>query len=196
MMEAAIGMAVFLEDASIYDAAMTKFLGRVPAYIYLTSDGPYPVKAPDGNQDTEAKIIKYWQYQTTFVDGLTQETCRDFAHTGYGISSISAVAEISRIQGTDLWTTDLGTRVSKALELHTQYEDGVPIPAWLCNGTISRGLGPVTEPGYNALAHRMNQSLPYTKQYTISQRPQGTNYLFQAWETLTNADNPFPAVGW
>jgi hypothetical protein len=46
MMEAAIGISVFLDDAASYDAAMTKFLGRVPAYVYLTSDGSYPKAAP------------------------------------------------------------------------------------------------------------------------------------------------------
>ena len=47
MMEAAIGISVFLEDKSSYDRAMATFLARVPAYIYLTSDGPTPI-APKG----------------------------------------------------------------------------------------------------------------------------------------------------
>ncbi|MGR6973865.1 hypothetical protein ACU639_30435 [Streptomyces cynarae] len=32
-----------------------------------------------------------------------------------------------------------------------------------------------------------------TQSYTESHRPQGTNNLFVAWETLTNADNPYVA---
>src|SRR5258706_7632771 len=42
MLEAAIGISVFLEDRASWDKAMAKFRARVPAYIYLTSDGAYP----------------------------------------------------------------------------------------------------------------------------------------------------------
>jgi len=46
MMEAALGISVFLEDKSSYDKAMKIFLERVPAYIYLTKDGPTPKQPP------------------------------------------------------------------------------------------------------------------------------------------------------
>jgi len=46
MMEAAIGIAVFLNDGDSYDNAMAKYQGRVPAYVYLTQDGSYPKAAP------------------------------------------------------------------------------------------------------------------------------------------------------
>ena len=46
MMEAAIGISVFLNDADSYDKAMKKYMGRVPAYIYLKSDGDLPKVAP------------------------------------------------------------------------------------------------------------------------------------------------------
>ncbi len=142
MMEAAIGISIFLNDGDSYDKAMAKYLGRVPAYVYLTKDGPYPQAAPGSGLTTEVQIIKYWQGQSTFVDGLSQETCRDFTHTGYGISSISHVAEISRIQGTDLYTGDVGTRLRYALGFHSPYELGATVPSWLCNGVIKKGLGP------------------------------------------------------
>ena len=196
-MEALLGIAVFLEDNSIYDAAMTKFLGRVPAYIYLESDGPLPKIAPSQNVtlNTEAKLIKYWQYQTTFVDGITQETCRDYAHAGYGLASIGHVMETARIQGDDMYADnwghlkDFGTRVYKALEFHAQYEPtggNLTVPDWLCNGTITRGLGPVTEVGFNALHTRLLKPLPFTEAYTLAQRPAGTKYLFVGWETLSH----------
>ncbi|KIM25094.1 hypothetical protein M408DRAFT_331396 [Serendipita vermifera MAFF 305830] len=203
MMEAVQGMAVFINDEDVYNRAMSKFLLRVPAYIYLTSDGELPLSTPTNNLTTPAKIIKYWQYQTTFVDGLTQETCRDFAHTGYGLASIGHVAETARIQGNNLYPdnaargqgpngTDvqLGKRLRLSLELHSTYDGGaVPAPNWLCNGTIGRGLGPVTEVGYDIFHTRMWYNMPYTKNLTESQRPAGTNYLFLGWETLTHANN-------
>ena len=144
MMEAALGISVFLNDASSYDAAMTKFLGRVPAYIYLTTDGTYPKTAPGSGLTTPAEIINYWQGQSTFPEnGIAQETCRDFVHTGYGIASISHVAETSRIQGTDLYTGDIGTRLRYGLGFQSKYELAPnTVPSWLCGGSVKTGLGP------------------------------------------------------
>ena len=99
MMEAATGIAIFINDKDSYDKALTKYLGRVPAYVYLEQDGSYPKAAPGSGLMTDDQIIRYWQGQSTFANGLSRETCRDFVHTGYGISSISHVAETSRIQG-------------------------------------------------------------------------------------------------
>ncbi|KFX89472.1 hypothetical protein O988_08624 [Pseudogymnoascus sp. VKM F-3808] len=195
MMEASIGAAVFLEDRALYTASMSKFAGRVPAYIYLNSDGPLPVPGR-GISNTKDAIIKYWFNQATFpVSGITQETCRDFAHVSYGISSMAHVAETSRIQGEDLWKTELGTRVGAALELHAPFLTGdKEIPEWLCNGAIGRSLDPVLEPPYNALVNRLHQKMPFTKKLLLEQRPAEIgepNPLFIGFETLTNADIPF-----
>jgi hypothetical protein len=140
-MESAIGAAVFLEDTSVWETAMSIFAARVPAYIYLTSDGPLPVPGHGIGTD-RASIIQYWHGQQTFVNGLTQETCRDFAHLSYGIASISHVAETNRIQGNDLWKTHVGTRLKAALELHSPFQTGTQIPLWLCNRKIGRSMDP------------------------------------------------------
>lgn len=211
MMEASIGAAVFLEDRALYTASMSKFADRVPAYIYLTSDGSLPVPGR-GIGTTKDAIIKYWFNQATFpISGITQETCRDFAHVSYGISSMAHVAETSRIQGEDLWRTELGTRVGAALELHASFGTGDrEIPEWLCNGTIGRSLDPgmflfspftfgvltgaVLETPYNSLANRMHQRMPFTKKLLLKQRPAEIgepNPLFIGFETLTNANIPF-----
>lgn len=142
-MEAAIGAAVFLEDATLYEKSMDLFAQRVPAYVYLTSDGEYPVPGRGIDNTTDA-IVKFWYNQETYpVSGISQETCRDFAHFSYGIASMAHVAETSRIQGVDLWETDLGVRVEAALELHTPFITGdKEIPEWLCNGEITRTMNP------------------------------------------------------
>lgn len=189
MMEASVGISVFLDDHAGYDKAMAKYRARVPAYIYLASDGALPRTTPGSGLDTRAKIINYWQGQSTFVDGLAQETCRDFTHTGYGIASISDVAETSRIQGTDLYATDVGTRLRQALEFQSKYELGAAVPSWLCGGKVKLGLGPVTEVGFNALHTRMGAPMASTQQLTERNRPAGSNNLFVAWETLTHAGN-------
>ncbi|GHF48393.1 alginate lyase family protein [Streptomyces griseosporeus] len=190
MTEAAIGISVFLEDRTSYDKAMARFRTRAAAYVYLASDGELPKTVPSQNLDTRDKIVKYWQGQSTFVTGLTQETCRDFTHTGYGISAISHVAETSRIQGQDLYGTDVGERLRQALGFQAKYELGTAVPSWLCGGTLHLGLGPVTEVGYNALHNRLGIAMTNTGTLTQRQRPAGSNNLFVAWETLTHGDNP------
>ncbi|MFF5139020.1 alginate lyase family protein [Streptomyces sp. NPDC013157] len=190
MMEAAVGISVFLEDKASYDTAMAKFRTRAAAYVYLASDGSVPKTVPSQNLDTTAKIVSYWQGQSTFVTGLTQETCRDFTHTGYGISAISHVAETSRIQGEDLYGTDVGERLRQALGFQAKYQLGTAVPSWLCGGSLNLGLGPVTEVGYNALHNRLGIAMTNTQTLTQNNRPAGTNNLFVAWETLTHGDNP------
>ncbi|MFG2934964.1 alginate lyase family protein [Streptomyces sp. NPDC048282] len=190
MMEAAVGISVFLEDKTSYDTAMAKFRTRAAAYVYLASDGSVPKTVPSQNLDTTAKIVSYWQGQSTFVTGLTQETCRDLTHTGYGISSISHIAETSRIQGEDLYGTDVGERLRQALGFQAKYQLGTAVPGWLCGGSLTLGLGPVTEVGYNALHNRLGIAMTNTRTLTQNNRPAGTNNLFVAWETLTHGDNP------
>ncbi|WP_329294356.1 alginate lyase family protein [Streptomyces pseudovenezuelae] len=190
MMEAAVGISVFLEDETSYDKAMAKFRTRTAAYVYLDSDGELPKTVPSQNLNTRDKIVGYWQGQSTFVTGLTQETCRDLTHTGYGISAISHVAETSRIQGQDLYGTDVGERLRQALGFQAKYELGTAVPSWLCGGSLKLGLGPVTEVGYNALHNRLGMGMTNTQALTERNRPAGSNNLFVAWETLTHGDNP------
>ena len=187
MLEAAIGISVFLEDRTSWDKVITKFRARVPAYLYIAADGSYPKGI--GSIDTKTEIINYWQGQSTFVDGIAQETCRDFTHTGYGISAISHIAETTRIQGQDLYP-EIADRLRHALGLHTKYQLGEGVPSWLCGGKLTLGLGPITEVGYNALHNRLGIAMANTQRYTEQSRPQGTNNLFVSWETLTHANNP------
>ncbi|MDP4502424.1 alginate lyase family protein [Nonomuraea turcica] len=189
MMDAAIGIAVFLEDKAAYDKAVSTFRARMPAYIYLTGDGALP-KGPAGSSiDTRDEIVAYWHGQETFVNGLSQETCRDFTHTGYGLAAIAHIAETSRIQGQDLYP-EIADRLRHALGLHAKYQLGTAVPTWLCGGDVTLGLGPVTEVGFNALNNRMGLAMSNTQALTEQQRPAGTNNLFVAWETLTHAGNP------
>ncbi|MCX4532523.1 alginate lyase family protein [Streptomyces sp. NBC_00841] len=189
MTEAAIGIAVFLEDRTAYDKAVSTFRGRVPAYIYLVSDGALPKTAPGSGLDTRDEIITYWQGQSTFMDGLSQETCRDLTHAGYGLSAISHIAETGRIQGQDLYP-EIADRLCHALGLHAKYLLGAAVPSSLCGGSLTDSLGPITEVGFNALHNRMGIAMTNTQTLTEQQRPAGSNNLFVAWETLTHANNP------
>ncbi len=189
MMEAAVGITVFLEDKTNFDKAVTRYRNRTAAYIYIAGDGSQPKTVPGSGLDTRAKIVSYWQGQGTFVDGLTQETCRDFTHTGYGIAAIADVAETLRIQGQDVYGTDVGERLRQALGFQSKYQLGTAAPSWLCGGTLHLGLGPVTEVGFNALHTRLGIAMANTQTLTERQRPAGSNNLFLAWQTLTHAGN-------
>ncbi|MFI8520449.1 alginate lyase family protein [Streptomyces sp. NPDC085481] len=189
MTEAAMGIAVHLDDRAAYDKAVATYLGRVPAYLYLASDGSTPKPPPDSSIDTRDEIVKYWQGQSTFADGISQETCRDFGHTGWGIAAAVHTAETSRIQGQDLYP-QVSERLRHALGFHTKYENGTAVPSWLCGGTVKKGLGAVTEVGYNALHHRLGIGMTNTGTYTEGRRPAGTDNYFVSWETLTHAGNP------
>lgn len=189
MTEAAILMSVFLEDAESYNTAMGWFLKRVPATVYMKSDGEYPVAAR-GQSSSPSAIIAWWFNETSFQeDGQAQETCRDLEHTGYSFASMAHVAETSRIQGSDLYETDVGTRLRYGLGFHSQFVNGESVPSWLCGGKLSLTLGPITEVGYNALAFRMGIDMPQTGNLTFKQRPAKDNGLFVAYETLTHGNN-------
>lgn len=144
-MEGAQGISVFIEDRASYDKAMQKYFGRVPAYVYLQSDGPYPKIAPGHLIRTRKEVEGYWFGQKVFnQDGLAQETCRDFSHLGSGLSSMAHIAETARIQGWDVFKyTDVGERLKHAYEFHTKYQmQPQNRPDWLCKGKLTANMGP------------------------------------------------------
>lgn len=187
MMAAAAGIAVYLDDRESFEIALDKTRARVPAYIYLATDGPLPKPPPGGTKDTPEKLIKYWQGQSTFVDGLAQETCRDFGHTGWGFEGAAHVAEIAWLQGVDLYS-EFQERLVNALEFHAAFDLGEPVPGWLCNGVVKPGLGPTLEIAYHHYVDRKGLALPKSLALIESQRPYGTSH-FLGWETLTHARN-------
>jgi Alginate lyase len=187
MAEATMAIGVFLDDQETFDAAVTLWKKRVPAYIYLTSDGPVPVPPPGGSAKSQAQIVSYWQGQSTFVDGIAQETCRDFGHTQLGFAAMINAAETARIQGVDLYTLE-SKRITAGYEFHANYLDGAAAPSWLCGGTLSQVTPTETwEIGYNAYATRQSLALPLTAKVIAKVRPTGVNHMM-AWETLTHAE--------
>jgi Alginate lyase len=184
MTDAAIGISVFNNDHTSFDRAIALWRRRVPAYFYLTSDGPLP-DSPGGAIRGRAAIVKYWQGQSRFVNGLSQETCRDFVHAGWGLDAATHTAETARIQGVDLYGEERD-RLTKAMEFHAKYQNGAKVPAWLCGGKLNLGLGDVLEVGYNEYHNRLGIPLPQSKILIDRSRPSGADY-FLAWESLTHA---------
>jgi hypothetical protein len=115
------------------------------------------------------------------VNGVCQETCRDFGHLGYGLASTFNVAETARLQGIDLYGEQTD-RLAAALEFHTSLlnEGGYPpsgsaykpsartvIDPLVCSGTALKLSYPGTyQVGLTGMS-RLGRagSLPQTTKY-------------------------------
>jgi hypothetical protein len=179
MSEALINIGVFNDDRAIFDAGIKMWRGRAPAYIYLSSDGPTPVK-PAG---CDMAIWGNKGYTTPFVDGLLQETCRDSGHANMALSAMVNAAETARQQGIDLYG-EQGKRIMAALEYQAQFlpPNNTPVPK-----NLEFHLHPTWEIAYNHFHNRLGHSLPKMAAVLPTNRPTGVNH-HMAWETLTHAE--------
>jgi hypothetical protein len=200
MIEGLIGIGVYNDDAVAFNTGVTYWQQRVPAYFYYHTDGGQPVPAPRGTAD--------WYGQAVYdpsVDGVSQETCRDFGHAQYGISGSLDAAETAGIQGINLYqntqsVTDgsQGTfnvnaqnRLTSALEFNAYYLLNNPVPTSVCGGTVTLQIYPVDEIGYNEYHNRLGLTLPNTLQYlqtVIRQLPAKsmTESHIMVFETLSH----------
>ncbi|MEU7133708.1 alginate lyase family protein [Streptomyces sp. NPDC046261] len=192
MTDATMAIAVFLDDHAAFEDAVDRFRARVPAYFYLSTDGRLPRRPPGSRIGTAAEVRAYWFGQRRFVDGLAQETCRNFTHVGYGLAATGHIAETAWHQGVDLYA-EAGRRLRAALAFHAGYQLGDAVPSWLCDGRLSTRMGPDTEVLLNHLTGREGVAIPDAQRVAELRRQAGrpgTDGLFVAWETLTHAGNP------
>jgi len=188
MIDGMFGIAVFNENTTLFNHAVDYWKQRLPAYFYVSSDGNKPVPPPRGTPS--------WYGQTVYnssVDGICQETCRDFGHTLYGLASSTHAAETAHIQGVDLFSAEK-TRLTAAMEFHSYYLlNTQKPPSYICGGTVKLDYGVTTmEIGYNALHNRMGVNMPNTLKWL-------TTYVRKAnipvdvhvavFETLTHGAN-------
>lgn len=186
MIEAVMNIGVFTDDAATFDRGVAMWRERVPAYVYMTGDGPTPVPPPRGSK-TGAALVGFWYGQTTYVDGLCQETCRDLGHVQYGLAAMVNAAETARIQGVDLFG-EQSARLRATLELHASYLDGAAVPSWLCGGALNAvSPDPTWEIALNEYATILGYALPETQKLVQSIRPTRTDHHMD-WETLTHGD--------
>ena len=187
MIEALIGIGVFNDDLTTFNTGVTYWKQRIPAYFYYHTDGAQPVPAPRGTAS--------WYGQTVYnasVDGISQETCRDFGHAQYGISGALDAAETAHIQGVDLYNdvpSNAKNRLTAALEFNAYYLMGNPVPTSVCGGTVTLQVYPTDEIGYNEYHNRLGYDLPLTLQYlqnTIRQLSNPTEYHIMVYETLSH----------
>ena len=178
MIDGNIGIGVFTDTRSIFDAAVTMWRGRTPAYIYLATDGALPLAPPGRSRPS-------WYNPGFYVDGLSQETCRDLEHASYGLANIVYTAETAYIQGVDLYA-EQSRRIRAGYEYNTRLQNG-----WsgdgICGGNVHRNLKEIGEVTYNHYAVRLGHSMPFTSSYVQSVRPANPTWFAVVWETVTHA---------
>lgn len=189
--DALMAISVFNDDPAIFKMAVERLAIRNPAYFYLASDGdrPQPIDGDGGN------IEKFWANPQRWIDGLTQETCRDNGHHAqFGIGSASHAAEIAWHQGVDVYGPNQ-LRYTAAMELLagqflTQSMQGVSR-----NNVPKKDRYDAWEIGYHHYHTRCGIELPNTKRLIAEQiRPSAPRAVCNlAFDMLTHAGLPkFP----
>eukprot|EP01035_Chromulina_nebulosa_P028980 gene28980-38338_t len=188
--DAMMAIAVFNEDSNEFNKGIARLRNRIPAYFYLQSDGALP----QGIAGDKGNIARFWSNPSLWVDGLTQETCRDYGHhSQFGIGSAIHAMETAWHQGVDVYTENTD-RITAALEL---------LAGFLIDGSMHGVCGAAAntptsnrfdtwEVGYNHYHYRKGIPLPNTwKLITLQIRPYavrssvGWNLVY---ETLTHAN--------
>jgi hypothetical protein len=194
MIEVMISLAVFDDNQALFDKAVIRYNKRLPAYIYAKEDGPVPVK-PDSS--LTKSIADLWYGQKTYVDGLSQETCRDLRHVQHGIAGLIQTAETAFKQGVDLYKTN-GNRLLLGQEYHAQFVLGAKAPSNICGGNVSNTEAmPNWEIAYNHYHNWMKLDMPRSGEVIAKHSPDGA-VQHMMWTTLSHhgmgaADQPWPS---
>lgn len=209
MIDATMNIGIFTNDKTTFDSAVSQWRQRVPAYIYLTSDGSLPAQPPGGLYNTTAKLNCFWLDASNsptsscsipsgaqYVNGMVQETCRDAGHVALGMSSMIYAAETARLQGIDLYG-EQQTRIVAGMELNAGFQNTYlttgSYPNSPCGGTPQNGDGGAGwqyywEVAYNHYHNRKGVSMPNTLTMINRVRPTGGANQ-DVFETLTHAES-------
>ena len=183
-----MSIAVFNDDDVEFNKGLERLKRRTPAYFYLTSDGttPHPIEGDRGDWQ------KFWSHPSKWVDGLTQETCRDNGHHAqFAIGSALHAAEVAWHQGVDIYSENQ-KRYTASMELLASQLLSGSMEGVSLNNVPTRDRYDTWEIGYNHYHTRMGINLPKTKQLILEQiRPRASRADWNLdYETLTHADLP------
>lgn len=172
--DAMMNIAVFCEDETEFNLAISRLNARNPIYFYLASEG-----APSNSGN--------WFAPTSWVDGLTQETCRDNGHHAqYALASALHAAEVAWNQGVDLYTPNQA-RYTAALELMALQIQSGQMQGTCGNNTATASLFATWEVGYNHYHNRKGINMPNTLSVLTNKiRPSGASDWNIFFETLTH----------
>jgi hypothetical protein len=186
--DAMMAISVFNEDEAEFQAGLVRLKARSRSYFYLTSDGPRPMPVTGDRGNTQ----KFWYNPAKWIDGLTQETCRDNGHHAqFALGSALHASEAAWHQGVDVYTENQ-RRYTAAMELMAlQFLTGSMLG-------VSRSDAPTPdrydtwEVGFNHYHNRAGIALPNTQRLILEQiRPRAERASWNlAFETLTHADLP------
>ncbi|EGF89311.1 secreted protein [Asticcacaulis biprosthecium C19] len=187
--DALMTIAVSNDDSVAFERGLQRLQTRLPAYIYLESDSAIaPIDGDGGNIDA------FWFHPTRWVDGLTQETCRDNGHHAqFGLASALHAAEIAWNQGVDVYATH-EKRFTSAMELMARQLLTGDMQGTCSNGSATGVVFDTFEVGFNHYHNRRGHALPYTEKLIIERvRPHGVSELNIFQESLTHARPSAPA---
>lgn len=140
--EALMAIGVFNGDSAAFRKGVDLWRRRVPAYLYLRSDGDLPIRPSNTTRfDTREALLDYWHNPRVWPDGLCQETCRDLEHVLMGLAALINAAEIAWRQGLDLYAEE-ALRITTAMEFHAGLLLGQAPPSGLCGGRWNPASSP------------------------------------------------------
>jgi hypothetical protein len=181
--EALMNIAVFNEDSAEFYSGIERLRLRNPAYFYLAAD---PVSSRNyGGSNFPGS----WSGPTRWVDGLTQESCRDNNHHAqFALASAIHAAEVAWNQGVDVYTENT-ERYTAAMELMaTQFLTG-KMQGTCADDNTTTGIFDTWEMGYYHYHHRKGLSLPESENVIKELvRVRGSSILNIFYETLTHGD--------
>jgi hypothetical protein len=183
---AMMAIAVFNEDETEFNLGLSRLEIRVPAYFYLVADGTPPSIAGDGGN-----VTTFWSSPTKWVDGLTQETCRDNNHHAqFGMSGALGAMETAWHQGMDVYAKHQ-TRMVAVMELMGLQCTSGKMQGTCSNDQTTADVYDTWEIGYNHFHTRKGIAMPNTwamispKVRNYESNPGSWNIFY---ETLTHAD--------
>jgi len=182
--DAMINIAVFNEDRTELILAIERFNKRIPSYFYQSSDKEVPsIDGDNGNVDG------FWNHPIKWVDGLTQETCRDNGHHAqYALASALHIAEVAWHQGIDLYAENQ-KRLTDAMELLALQVESGSMQGTCQNDTTTHGVFDTWEVGYHHYHGRKGLKLPFTEKVLKNKvRKIGKSDWNIFYETLTHGD--------
>jgi hypothetical protein len=189
--DAMMSIAVFNEDHDEFTSALQRLELRMPSYFYLTSDGSLP-PAIDGDGGNPQS---FWSNPSKWIDGLTQETCRDNGHHAqFALGSALHACEVAWHQGEDIYST-YQDRLTSAMELMAlQFNSGDM--QGTCGGSPTSDRYDTWEIGYSHYHFISGVELPETRKLLEqSIRVQSErDVLNLVYETLTHADLDIPSA--
>ena len=183
--EALMTIAVFNDDRPAFRLALQRLEARSAAYFYLGSD----------NSARKVEGDAFWFRPSLWVDGLTQETCRDNGHHAqFGLASALHAAEIAWNQGVDVYAGQ-AERYTAAMELIARQLLTGDMQGVCTNPVATSVILDTFEIGFNHYHNRMGLPLPHTRRLIAERvRTQGVSIWNIFHETLTHAELSRPGV--